>query len=152
MTVDGVSSVRRAEQADYGTATEVLLRSRHASVPAIPPLAHLDEEVKAYFVGTAMPVAEVWVAEVDDAVSGVLVLNGSWIEQLYVDPDWTNQGLGTALIERAKVECPEVLDLWTFKSNRRAQRFYERHDFRAVGGTNGDNEEGEPDVHYRWAK
>jgi len=152
MTVDGVSSVRRAEQADYGTATEVLLRSRHASVPAIPPLAHLDEEVKAYFVGTAMPVAEVWVAEVDDAVSGVLVLNGSWIEQLYVDPDWTNQGLGTALIERAKVECPEVLDLWTFKSNRRAQRFYERHGFRAVGGTNGDNEEGEPDVHYRWAK
>ena len=51
MTVDGVSSVRRAEQADYGTATEVLLRSRHASVPAIPPLALLDEEVKAYFVG-----------------------------------------------------------------------------------------------------
>ena len=152
MTVDGVSSIRRAEQADYGTATEVLLRSRHASVPAIPPLALLDEEVKAYFVGTAMPVAEVWVAEVDDAVSGVLVLNGSWIEQLYVDPDWTNQGLGTALIERAKVECPEVLDLWTFKSNRRAQRFYERHGFRAVGGTNGDNEEGEPDVHYRWAK
>ena len=152
MTVDGVSSVRRAEQADYGTATEVLLRSRRASVPAIPPLAHLDEEVKAYFVGTAMPVAEVWVAEVDDAVSGVLVLNGNWIEQLYVDPDWTNQGLCTALIERAKVECPEVLDLWTFKSNRRAQRFYERHGFRAVGGTNGDNEEGEPDIHYRWAK
>ena len=152
MTVDGVSSGRRAEQADYGTATEVLLRSRHASVPAIPPLAHLDEEVKAYFVGTAMPVAEVWVAEVDDAVSGVLVLNGNWIEQLYVDPDWTDQGLGTALIERAKVECPEVLDLWTFKSNRRAQRFYERHGFRAVGGTNGDNEEGEPDIHYRWAK
>ena len=100
MTVDGVSSVRRAEQADYGAATEVLLRSRHASVPAIPPLAHLDEEVKAHFVGTVMPVAEVWVAEVDDAVSGVLVLNGNWIEQLYVDPDWTNQGLGAALVER----------------------------------------------------
>ena len=152
MTVDGVSSVRRAEQADCGTATEVLLRSRRASVPAIPPLAHLDEEVKAYFVGTAMPVAEVWVAEVDDAVSGVLVLNGNWIEQLYVDPDWTNQGLGTALMERAKVERPEALDLWTFKSNRGAQRFYERHGFRAVGGTNGDNEEGEADIHYRWVK
>ena len=152
MTVDGVSSVRRAEQADYGAATEVLLRSRHASVPAIPPLAHLDEEVKAHFVGTVMPVAEVWVAEVDDAVSGVLVLNGNWVEQLYVDPDWTDQGLGTALIERAKVEGPEVLDLWTFKSNRRAQRFYERHGFRVVGGTNGGNEEGEQDIHYRWAK
>ena len=152
MAVDGRSRVRRAEQADYGTATEVLLRSRHASVPAIPPLVHLDEEVKRYFVGTVMPFAEVWVAEVDDAVSGVLVLNGNWIEQLYVDPDWTNQGLGAALIERAKVERPEALDLWTFRSNRGAQRFYERHGFRAVGGTNGDNEEGEAAIHYRWVR
>ena len=152
MAVDGASRVRRAENGDYEPATEVLLRSRHASVPAIPPLVHLDEEVRAHFVGTVMPVAEVWVAGVDETVSGVLVLNGNWIEQLYVDPDWTNQGLGTAFIERAKVERPEALDLWTFKSNQGAQRFYERHGFRAVGGTNGDNEEGEPDIHYRWAR
>ena len=152
MAVEGVSRVRRAEQADYGTATEVLLRSRHASVPAIPPLVHSDEEFKRHFVGTVMPFAGVWVAEVDKAVSGVLVLNGNWIEQLYVDPDWTNQGLGTALVERAKAERPEALDLWTFKSNQGAQRFYERHGFRAVGGTDGDNEEGEPDIHYRWTR
>ncbi|MCS5686153.1 MAG: GNAT family N-acetyltransferase [Acidimicrobiales bacterium] len=152
MAVDGVSMVRRAEKADHRTATEVLLRSRHASVPAIPPLVHSDEEFKRHFVGTVMPSAEVWVAEVDETVSGVLVLNGNWIEQLYVDPDWTNQGLGTALVERAKAERPEALDLWTFKSNRGAQRFYERHGFRAVGGTNGDNEEGEADIHYRWVK
>ena len=152
MAVDGRSRVRRAEQADYRTATEVLLRSRHASVPAIPPLVHSDEEVKRHFVGTVMPSAEVWVAEVDETVTGVLVLNGNWIEQLYVDPDWTNQGLGTALMERAKAERPEALDLWTFKSNQGAQRFYERHGFRAVGGTDGDNEEGEPDIHYRWTR
>ena len=152
MAVDGVSMVRRAEKADHRTATEVLLRSRHASVPAIPPLVHSDEEVKRHFVGTVMPSAEVWVAEVDDAVSGVLVLSGNWIEQLYVDPDWTNQGLGTALIERAKVERPGALHLWTFKSNRGAQRFYERHGFQTVGRTNGDNEEGEADIHYRWVR
>ena len=28
-----------------------------------------------------------------------------------VDPDWTNQVLGTALMDRAKVERPEALDL-----------------------------------------
>jgi len=152
MAVDGVSMVRRAEKADHRTATEVLLRSRHASVPAIPPLVHSDEEVKRHFVGTVMPSAEVWVAEVDETVTGVLVLNGNWIEQLYVDPDWTNQRLGAALVERAKAERPEALDLWTFKSNQGAQRFYERHGFRAVGGTDGDNEEGEPDIHYRWTR
>ena len=114
---------------------------------AIRPFVHLDAEVKRHFVETVIPFAEGWAAEVDDAVSGVLVLNGNWIEWLYVDPDWTNRGLGTALIEGAKVECPEVLDLWTFKSNQGAQRFYERHGFRDFGGTNGDNEEGEPDIH-----
>ena len=152
MSVCGVFRVRRAEQADYVAATEVLLRSRHASVPAIPPPVHLDEEARKYFVGTVMPSTEVWVVEVDGAVSGVLVLDGNWIEQLYIDPDWTNHGFGTALIEQAKVERPEVLELWTFESNRMARRFYERHGFRAVGGTDGDNEEGEPDVHYRWVK
>ena len=123
MAFDGAFRVRRAEQADHRTATEVLLRSRYASVPAIPPFVHSDEEFKVHFVGTVMPSAEVWVAEVDDAVSGVLVLNGNWIEQLYVDPDWTNQGLGTALVERAKAERPEALDLWTFKSNRGPNAF-----------------------------
>ena len=152
MVIDDVFRVRRAEQADYVAATEVLLRSRHASVPAIPPLVHLDEEAKKHFVETVMPSAEVWVVETDSAVSGVLVLEGNWIAQLYIDPDWTNHGLGTALIEQAKVEHPEVLELWTFESNRGAQRFYERHGFRAVGGTDGDNEEGEPDIHYRWVK
>ena len=152
MAVDGNFRIRKAEQADYDTATEVLLRSRRASVPAIPPLVHSDEETRRHFVGTVMPFSDVWVAEVDDAVCAVLVLKKNWIEQLYVDPDWTNQGLGTALIECAKVERSETLDLWTFKSNGHAQRFYERHGFRAVGGTNGNNEEGEPDTHYRWVK
>ena len=150
MVIDDVFRVRRAEQADYVAATEVLLRSRHASVPAIPPLVHLDEEAKKHFVQTVMPSTEVWVTETDGAISGVLVLNGNWIEQLYIDPTRTNHGLGTALIEQAKVERLEALELWTFESNRGAQRFYERHGFRAVGKTGGDNEEGEPDLHYRW--
>ena len=152
MAVDGNFRIRKAEQADYGAATEVLLRSRHASVPAIPPLAHSDEETRRHFLETVMPFSDVWVAEVADVVCAVLVLKKNWIEQLYVDPDWTNQGLGTALIECAKVERSETLDLWTFKSNGHAQRFYKQHGFRAVGGTNGNNEEGEPDTHYRWVK
>ena len=52
MVIDGVFRVRRAEQADYVAATEVLLRSRHASVAAIPPLVHLDEEAKKHFAQT----------------------------------------------------------------------------------------------------
>ena len=150
MAVDGVLSVRRAEQADYVAAAEVLLRSRHVSVPAIPPLVHSDVEVMKHFVETVMPSDEVWVAEINTAIAAVLVLSGDSVEHLYVDPDWFAQGLGSALLERAKIEHPETLELWTFESNIGARRFYERHAFVAVGGTPGDNEEGAPDIHYRW--
>ena len=103
-----------------------------------------------HFVETVMPSDEVWVAEINTAIAAVLVLSGNSVEHLYVDPDWFAQGLGSALLERAKIEHPETLELWTFESNIGARRFYERHAFDAVGGTPGDNEEGAPDIHYRW--
>ena len=37
-----------------------------------------------------------------------------------------------------------------FQKNEGARRFYERHGFTAVEWTDGDNEEGAPDVRYRW--
>ena len=46
---------------------------------------------------------------------------------------------------------PDGLDLWAFRSNTGARRFYERHGFVAVAFTEGDNEEGEPDVRYHWS-
>ena len=33
-----------------------------------------------------------------------------------------------------------------------AARFYERHGFAALETTDGANEEGAPDVHYRWPR
>jgi GNAT superfamily N-acetyltransferase len=44
----------------------------------------------------------------------------------------------------------ECLRLWTFESNLGAQRFYERHGFRPIERTAGDNEEGAPDILYIW--
>ena len=45
---------------------------------------------------------------------------------------------------------PAGLRLWTFESNLGAQRFYERHGFRPIERTAGDNEEGAPDILYVW--
>ena len=69
MDFDGVLRVRRAKQASSVAATEVLLRSPHALVPAIPPLVHNDVEVMKHFVETVIPSDEVWVAEVDSAIA-----------------------------------------------------------------------------------
>jgi GNAT superfamily N-acetyltransferase len=72
------------------------------------------------------------------------------VEQLYVDPDYTGQGLGSRLLNLAKDQSPGGLDLWTFQTNIGARRFYERHGFAAVATTDGDNEERCPDVRYHW--
>src|SRR6478736_6092509 len=98
-----------------------------------------------------VPPTELWVAE-DDGVAlvGLLVLDQDRFEQLYVEPTLTGRGIGSELIGLAKRARPQGLRLWTFESNLGAQRFYERHGFRQVAGTAGDNEEGAPDILYVW--
>jgi len=77
------------------------------------------------------------------------VLEDDWLDQLYVDPARTGQGIGTRLLEIARRERPVGLRLWTFQSNEGAQRFYERHGFTEVLRTDGsENEERSPDILY----
>jgi GNAT superfamily N-acetyltransferase len=142
--------IRRALQTDAAAISEVWLRSRRASFPAIPLPVHSDEDVRGWFATVVLPTREVWVVDVDDAVVALLVLEGDWVDHLYVDPDWTGRGLGGRLLEVAKAQRPAGLDLWAFQSNARARRFYERYGFTAIAMTDGDNEEGAPDVRYRW--
>ena len=81
----------------------------------------------------------------------LLVLEGSWVDQLYVDPDRTGIGCGSALLQHAKRLSNGKLDLWTFRSNSRARAFYERNGFVPVGSTDGENEENAPDIHFQWS-
>ncbi|MBV8084751.1 MAG: GNAT family N-acetyltransferase [Chloroflexi bacterium] len=142
---------RAATAEDVAGATNVWLRSRDAAVPAIPPRTHDDEDVRQWFATVNFKQRELYVAE-DQAgvIQGVMVLHDDWVDQLYVEPAWTGKGIGSELIALAKRLRPDGLQLWAFQSNAGARRFYERHGFRAVQFTDGDNEEGEPDVHYVW--
>jgi len=101
--------------------------------------------------------AEVWVAVDTGALAGqpglvgVLVLDGEWIDQLYVLPGRTGEGVGARLLEVAKHRRREGLRLWTFQTNTGALRFYRRHGFVEVTRTDGaENEERAPDVLMRW--
>lgn len=161
MSLDHLT-VRRATVRDAELAAEVLLRSRHNNVPAIPPLAHDDNDVRRWLDRTVR-CAEVWVAEVTPGVFpqpdgvaqpglvGVMVLDDDGIDQLYVDPVWTGRGIGSTLLVRAKRERPSGLSLWTFQSNHAARRFYRRNGFVEVNQTDGSaNEERSPDVRMWW--
>ncbi|MEE9415432.1 MAG: GNAT family N-acetyltransferase [Acidimicrobiales bacterium] len=142
--------IRRASATESDEAASLVIRSRHADVSTIPHLIHSNDEVLEWFQEVVMANQQVWVAVVEQTLIGTLVLTAGWIEQLYVDPLWMNQGVGTALLGRAKQESPDGLELWTFESNVGAQRFYERHGFTETDRTSGDNEEGAPDIKFRW--
>lgn len=144
--------VRRAEQPDVGPAAEVYLRSRHAAVPAIPPLVHDDNEVRDWFAEVVFVRQVLWIAQdASGAVVGLMVLDGDFVDQLYVDPAHAGGGIGSELLAVARSLWPGGLQLWTFQSNDGAKRFYERHGFTAVEWTDGTgNEERAPDVRYVW--
>jgi GNAT superfamily N-acetyltransferase len=118
---------RRALPEEAGTIADLWLRSRYASIPAIPAPVHTDEEAREWFASVVIPDRDIWVIARDDLPVALLVLDDGWVDQLYVDPQWTGDGLGSVLIRLAKELRPERLELWTFQSNVAARRFYERH-------------------------
>ena len=100
---------------------------------------------------------EIWVAEDEGRLLGFLAIEHSTnleapvLERLYVDPADQSRGVGSALLDEAKVLRPEGLYLWVFQKNTGAIRFYERHGFRLVKLTDGaENMERKPDALYAW--
>ncbi len=143
--------LRQAEGVDAERAARLLIAARRAAAPSIPPPLHNDDEIAQWLCGHVMETMEVWLAECDSDLVAVMVLSSGWIEQLYVHPGHTSRGIGALLVGLAKSRAEGTIDLWTFVSNVGAQRFYERHGFVEVARTEGDNEEGQPDIRYRWS-
>lgn len=147
-------TIRRATASDARTAADLWLRARAAGAAggAIPPPAHPPGEVRDWFAAHVVPASELWLAETPEPrLAGVLVLDGSWLDQLYVEPELTGRGIGAALLAFAQDRRPGGLRLWTFVSNAGARRFYERHGFRETRRTDGrDNEERSPDILLVW--
>jgi GNAT superfamily N-acetyltransferase len=143
--------LRRGLDSDAEMTAELYLRARKAALPAIPLMVHTDEETRRWIAQRVVPQTELWIDETrDGAAVGMLVLEDDWVDQLYVEPELTGQGIGGELISLAKRERPNGLRLWTFESNLAAQRFYEGHGFDARDRTADDNEERAPDILCVW--
>jgi GNAT superfamily N-acetyltransferase len=146
-------AIRRGGAPDARAAADLYLRAREAALHAgsIPAGVHDDDDVRGYFASHIVEDCELWVAEDDGALAGILVLDGDFVDHLYVEPDLTGRGIGSALLAVAKRERPDGLQLWAFQTNTGARRFYERHGFVEVRRTDGrENEERAPDVLYRY--
>jgi GNAT superfamily N-acetyltransferase len=145
-------TIRLAAIEEADTIASLWLRSRAVSIDTIPPAAHSDYEVRRWFTEIVVPDRDVWVAQIaGEDIIGLLVLDAEWLDQLYVDPDEWGNGIGSALLDKAKQERPVGFDLWTFTENVGARRFYERHGLAVIDWTDDDNEEAAPAIRYRWA-
>ena len=142
--------LRPGSQRDTSDIGDVFLAARQQSLAFLPGLDTDDEtRIRTWIRDTVLPTSVVWVAEVDGRVVGFFSLDGEKLEHLYVHPRWHDQGIGTALLLKARALAPLRLELYTFARNEGARRFYERHGFRAIAfGQN--NMENEPDVLYEW--
>ncbi|CCO49476.1 putative Acyl-CoA N-acyltransferase [Vibrio nigripulchritudo SOn1] len=87
----------------------------------------------------------------EDHAIGFIAFNEKEINQLYIRSDYRNQGIGQYLVQLAKQQSSGCLELRTFEVNQRAIRFYQSLGFVACGGS-CDNEEGLPDILFRWGK
>jgi GNAT superfamily N-acetyltransferase len=145
---------RAATVDDAGSVADVYLRSRRELV-ACAPLVHSDDDVRDWLRRNLIPAGRTTVAVADGRVIGVLAVSRgtdcSWIDQLYLLPDWVERGIGTRLLELAQRELLPPIRLYTFQCNERARCFYERRGFQAISfGDGSGNEEKCPDILYEW--
>ncbi|MFJ6463400.1 GNAT family N-acetyltransferase [Streptomyces sp. NPDC091387] len=151
----GTVRLRDARADDAGPLTRLLLASRAAAMPYLPRV-HSDEATLGWMTHVVLPETDVWVAELHEEGDGVEIVgfvsvDGEELEQLYLSPGAQRRGIGTLLLAKAREHSPGGLALYAFQRNAGARAFYERHGFTAVEFNDGSrNEEGEPDVRYRW--
>lgn len=84
-------------------------------------------------------------------VVGLLAVEGSELDQLYIHVDYQGLGIGTRLLTLAKELSPGTLQLYTFAVNQRAQRFYEKHGFTIIA-RGVEQQSGMADIRYEWVR
>ncbi|MFD6800931.1 GNAT family N-acetyltransferase [Streptomyces cyaneofuscatus] len=146
--------IRPARPQDAEAVTGVFLASRAAALPYLPRV-HSDEDTLAWITHVVLPTSTaVRVAEgAGGELLGFAVLaGGDELDHLYLRPDVLRRGIGSRLLAEVREAAGGPLKLYVFQRNAAARAFYERHGFTAVAFDDGSrNEEGEPDVLYRWS-
>ena len=155
--------IRQADIADAPVVAQLFRASFRHTYPHFPEL-HTAEEDLQFFSTTVFPQNRVYVAEAggsdaQERIVGFIAFTSEMVNQLYILPDATGQGVGTALLAVAIAHCKTgneaSLQLWTFQCNLRARNFYSKHGFKEVRETDGaENEECQPDglLEYRPAQ
>lgn len=125
--------IRHATTADASRIAEILIFSKRMNYRKIFQNDQVSfGEMQVYplaksYIDQPDGLKRIWVYD-DGFVKGVIHHDGKQIVELYVDPFFENQGIGSELIQFA-VEQLDCRFLWVLEKNIRAIRFYQRHGF-----------------------
>ncbi|MGD2078011.1 MAG: GNAT family N-acetyltransferase [Chloroflexota bacterium] len=103
-----------------------------------------------YFRDVIAQECDVWLAVDGDQILGLLALRDDLLDQLFVAVDAQRQGVGSALLAKARRLSPDQLRAYTFQKNRSARAFFEKHGFEIVRTGLSPPPENEPDIEYMW--
>jgi ribosomal protein S18 acetylase RimI-like enzyme len=145
------NTIRLYKTEDFEPITRLWFDAQTVAMPDM--MARMDykfDEAQAYFRNVIVLETQMWVYERDGVPLGFIAIQGELIDRLYVHPAYHRQGIGQALLVKARELLPEHIWLYTHVANKMARAFYEKNDFIAEGFGVSPAPESEPDVEYHW--
>lgn len=127
------SYIRKATTADASRLAEILVftkRMNYRSIFQDDPVSFGEIQVLPIalaYLEHPESLENIWVYD-DAFVKGMIHIEGTRIEELYVDSFFASMGIGAQLIEFALRERNADW-LWVLEKNSRAIKFYKRHGF-----------------------
>ncbi len=139
----------RAE--DFEVVTKFWYAAMDVAMPGLKErMGHTLEGAREFFRDVVVTENQIWVYERDGVPLGFLAIQGEFVDRLYVDPAYHRQGIGQALLDKARKLLPKHIWLYTHVANKMARAFYEKNDFVAEKFGVSPAPESEPDVEYHW--
>ena len=122
--------IRKADHHDTESIVKVWYEASKIAHSFIPEemLVKQQREVQEKY----LPIAETWVAEDESVICGFVSLIDHYVGGLFVSPKYQGKAIGTALIEKAKID-KGVLTVGVYAKNIKAKEFYEKMGFILVG-------------------
>ena len=131
-----ITEINRSELREAARIHSVSWQESHRSFCTPEFIAlHTPEHQEEYLRDKMDHGARVFMLTEDKPV-GIVSVDGSLIEDLYILPEYQNRGYGTRLLHYAIRQCEGVPTLWILENNLDAGRLYRREGFRETGRRN----------------
>ncbi|WP_150291913.1 acetyltransferase [Sphingobium estronivorans] len=132
-----MSSIRPARAADGARLLDIWRKAVDATHDFLTAAdrAAIDAEVAA-----VLPQKPAWLAtDPDDRAIGFMLIDGTHMDALFIDPAWHGQGVGRRLVEHA-LSLHQTLTTDVNEQNGRAIAFYEAMRFTRTGRSDRDGQ------------